>query len=235
MQAAGIIKELRALGSESIKKTLMRHGAREPIFGVKVGDMTPIRKRIKTDYPLALDLYDSGISDAMYLAGLVTDDKRMTREDLQRWVGAAYWSLLSENTVAWVAAGSPLGWEMAQEWIEADIETIACAGWATLSSIVGVTRDADLDLPALERLLQRAADQIHGERNRVRYNMNGFIISVGGFVAPLTGAALRTADEVGRIMVDVGDTDCKIRGAREYIEKMQVRGVIGNKRKTAKC
>ena len=29
-----------------------------------------------------------------------------TRDDLQRWVDAAYWSLLSESTVPWVAAGS---------------------------------------------------------------------------------------------------------------------------------
>src|SRR5437868_12651759 len=44
-----------------------------------------IQKRIKKDYQLALDLYDSGVYDAMYLARLVADDKRMTQCDLQRW------------------------------------------------------------------------------------------------------------------------------------------------------
>jgi hypothetical protein len=197
--------------------------------------MKPILKRIKTDYLLALALYDTDISDAMYLAGLVTDDSRMTCDDLQRWVEAAYWSLLSECTVPWVAAGSPHGWQMALKWIDDDAETVASAGWATFSSLVGVTQDNALDLPALESLLQRAASRIHGERNRVRTTMNSFIISVGGCVAPLTEAALRTADEVGRVTVDMGDTSCKVPSAREYIEKMQARGVIGKKRKTAKC
>src|SRR5262245_51517225 len=84
IQATDVIAELRALGDETTKRTLMRHGAREPLFGVKIGDMAPLRKRIKTDYRLALELYDTGISDAMYLAGLIADDARMTCDDLQR-------------------------------------------------------------------------------------------------------------------------------------------------------
>lgn len=234
-QVAAILAELNALGSESTKKTFIRHGAREPLFGVKIGDLKPIQKRIKTDYRLALALYDTGISDAMYLAGLVADDPRMTPGDLQRWVEAAYWSLLSESTVPWVAAGSPHGWQMALKWIEDDTETIACAGWATLSSLVGITKDEALNLVALESLLRRVVAQIHDERNRVRSSMNGFLICVGGYVAPLTEAALRAADAVGGVTVDMGDTSCKVPSARGYIEKMQARGVIGKKRQSAKC
>jgi 3-methyladenine DNA glycosylase AlkD len=234
-QVADIVADLRLLGSESIRKTFIKHGAREPLFGVKIGDLKPIQRRIKTDYRLALDLYNTGISDAMYLAGLIADDPKMTRDDLQHWVDAAYWSLLSESTVPWVAAGSPHGWHMALKWIDADVETVACAGWATISSLVGITNDTALDLPALESLLLRVASQIHGERNRVRYTMNNFILAVGGCVTPLTDAALRTADAVGRITVDMGDTSCNVLLARERIEKMRARGIIGKKRKTAKC
>jgi hypothetical protein len=41
----------------------MKHGAPEPIFGVKFGDL----KRVKKDHQLALGLYSTGNSDAMYL------------------------------------------------------------------------------------------------------------------------------------------------------------------------
>ena len=120
-QAVLLVEELRALGSETTKRTLINHGhgAREPFFGVKVGDMKPIQKRIKTDYHLSFALYDTGISDAMYLAGLIADDPRMTCDDLQRWVEAASWSLLSECTGPWVTAGSLHGWQMALKKIEA--------------------------------------------------------------------------------------------------------------------
>ena len=89
MTAEEILDELRALGAESIKKVLRNHGVQEPFFGVKIGDMKNIQKRIKKDYQLALDLYDTGNYDAMYLAGLVADDARMTRKDLNRWVKTA--------------------------------------------------------------------------------------------------------------------------------------------------
>ncbi len=80
MTAEEIVEELRTLGSESIKKVLRNHGVREPFFGVKIGDMKKIQKRIKKDYQIALDLYDTGNYDAMYLAGLVADDAKMTRK-----------------------------------------------------------------------------------------------------------------------------------------------------------
>lgn len=101
MSAIEILRELRTLGSERYKRTLMaNYGVREPCFGVKIGDMKGIRKRIKEDYQLALDLYGTGNYDAMYLAGLIADDARMTKDDLQRWVEQAYGGALSGCTVA---------------------------------------------------------------------------------------------------------------------------------------
>ena len=80
--AAMIVKELEPLGLASIKKVLRNHGAQEPVFGVKIEELKKFQKSIKTNYQLALDLYDTGIYDAMYLAGLVADDARMTKADL---------------------------------------------------------------------------------------------------------------------------------------------------------
>ncbi len=80
MNAAEIVQELKSLGSESIKKVLLKHGIAEPLFGVKVEELKKIQKRIKKDYQLALDLYDTGIYDAMYLAGLIADDRQDDQE-----------------------------------------------------------------------------------------------------------------------------------------------------------
>jgi hypothetical protein len=96
---------------------------------VKISELQKIRKRIGTDYQLALDLYGTGNYDAMYLAGLIADDARMTRADLRRWVGQAYGGGLPGATVPWVAAGGPHGWEMGLEWIDSDEPRIALAGW----------------------------------------------------------------------------------------------------------
>ncbi|MCI0538939.1 MAG: DNA alkylation repair protein [Verrucomicrobiales bacterium] len=90
MTAKEILEEIKPLGVESLKKMLFtNYGVKEPCFGVKIGDLKKIQKRIKVDYQLALDLYDTGNYDAMYLAGLIADDARMRKKDLQRWVEKA--------------------------------------------------------------------------------------------------------------------------------------------------
>jgi 3-methyladenine DNA glycosylase AlkD len=235
MGAQEILDELKSLGSESIKKVLLKHGAQEPFFGVKVIDLKKLQKRIKKDHKLALDLYDSGVSDAMYLAGLIVDDSKMSKKDLQRWAKGAYWYMLSEYTVPWVAAESPHGHALALEWIESTKENIAAAGWATLSSLVSIKADSELDLDELKRLLQRVEKTIHKQSNRVRYVMNGFVIAVGSYVAALTNLAIQTAQKIGPISVDMGQTECQVPSAVDYIEKVRQRGAIGKKKKTAKC
>lgn len=99
MNAKDIVAELRKLGTAQTKKTWTTHGAQEPCFGVKIEDMKKIQKRVKTDYQLALDLYDTGIADAMYLAGLIADDAKMTKKNLQKWVANATWGMVAEYTV----------------------------------------------------------------------------------------------------------------------------------------
>src|ERR687894_388390 len=126
MTAAEIVEELKPLGSESIKKVLVKHGIQEPLLGVKVEELKKIQKRVKKDHQLALDLYDTGIYDAMYLAGLIADDEKMTPKDLNRWVDKATGGLESA-TVPWVAAGSPHGRELALKWIESKKENVAVA------------------------------------------------------------------------------------------------------------
>ena len=235
MTAAEIVKELKSLGSDATKKVLLKHGAKEPFFGVKVEHLKKIQKRIKKDHQLALALYETGISDAMYLAGLIADDAKMTKKDLNRWVGQAYWSYLSEYTVPWVAAESQHGRELALEWIESKKENIAAAGWATFSSLVAIKDDKELDLAELKGLLQRVQKSIHEQPNRVRHAMNGFVIAVGGYVKSLTALAVQTGEKIGPVSVDMGDTACKVPYVPDYIKKIQQRGAIGKKRKSAKC
>jgi 3-methyladenine DNA glycosylase AlkD len=234
MTAKTILAEIKPLGNLSYKKVLFNHGVGEPCFGVKVEELKKIQKRIKRDYQLALDLYDTGVYDAMYLAGLIADDAQMTKKDLHSWVTRAG-PALAGSTVAWVAAGSRFGREVALEWIASDKDLVAGAGWATLSSLVATREDAELDLPELKQLLQRVQQTIHQAPNEVRKHMNGFVIALGSYVPALKTLAIQTGEKIGPVTVDVGNTACQTPFAPDYIRKVEKRGAIGKKRKTAKC
>lgn len=235
MTAEEIVKQLGPLGTQGYKRILLNHGVPEPIFGVKIEELKKVQKRIKKDYQLALDLFDTGIYDARYLAGLIADDARMTRKDLNQWVRKANCSALCEYTVAWVAAESKHGHELALEWIDDKSENIASAGWGTLSGLVALEDDDELDLGELKQLLERVQKTIHQQPDRVRYTMNGFVIAVGTYVAPLTSLAVQAATKIGPVSVDMSGTACKVPSAVDYIKKVQAKGTIGRKRKTVKC
>lgn len=235
MTAEEILEQLQPLGLESYKRVIQNHGVPEPLFGVKIEELKKFQRQIKTDYQLALDLYDTGVYDAMYLAGLVADDAKMTKKDLRGWARNAQCGPIAEYTVAWVAAGGKYGWELAREWIDSDKELVAVAGWATFAGVVATRPDDELDLAELEQLLRRVETTIHEQPNRVRYVMNGFVIAAGSYVASLTELALQVGAKVGKVKVDMGNTECKVPFAPEYIKKVQARGTIGKKRKTMKC
>src|SRR6187549_2025963 len=227
MTAQDIVAELTKLGNAQAKKNWVNNGgAKEPCLGVKVEDMKKIQKRVKTDYKLALDLYDTGIADAMYLAGLIADDAKMSKKDLQKWVEGASWGMVAEYTVPWVASGSPHGREMALKWMESRDVAIASAGWQTYSSMVAIKEDAELDLDEIKSLLERVAKTIHQQSNRVKYVMNGFIIAVACHVKPLHKLAVDTANGIGKIKVELVGA-CKIPFAPDHIKKFEARSAIG--------
>lgn len=234
MNAIDILAELKKLGNEKSRKMWMNQGAPEKCIGVKVEDLKKIQKREKTNYQLALDLYDTGIPDAMYLAGLIADDAKMTKKDLQKWVKNANCNWVTEYTVPWVASAGPHGREMALKWIESKDESTASAGWQTYSSMVAIKEDADLDMDEIKSLLNRVEKSIHQQPNRVKYVMNGFVIAVACSVKPLHKLAVDAAKSIGKVAVELAGA-CTIPFAPDQIKKFEARSAIGKKRKSAKC
>jgi 3-methyladenine DNA glycosylase AlkD len=230
-----IMQELEKLGSEQTKQIYMNHGVKEPYFGVKIGDLKKLVKYVKKDHELGLQLFNSGNHDAMYLAGLSVNPKLISKETLQDWAKKAYWYLIAEYTVAGVAAESDYALELAREWMKSGEEMIAVCGWSTYSNYLSITPDEKLDIAEIMTLLTQVKNTIHEERSRVRYVMNGFVLSVGCYVLELKDEAKQVAEYIGKVHVDVGNTACKVPLATDYIKKVEEKNRIGLKRKTCIC
>jgi 3-methyladenine DNA glycosylase AlkD len=235
MNLEEIMKALEEMGTEQTKKTFLRHGAREPLFGVKIGDLKKLVKYVKKDQELALELFHTGNSDAMYLAGLSVNPKLMTRDELQKWAKKAYWHMISEYIVGPVTAESPFALELAREWMNSEDELIDDCGWSTYTNFLSIAPDEEIDKEEVRRLLNYVENNIHTSKNRVRYTMNNFVIAVGSFVPSLNVEAMLVGQKIGKVQVDVGDTACKVPLATDYIEKVEAKGKLGVKKKTCRC
>ena len=239
MDVSETMLALEKLGTEQTKKTWLRHGATGDLFGVKIGDMKTLIKKLPKDkkerQALAMGLYATGNLDAMYFAALIADGAQMSKKEIEKWVGAARWGMISEYSVPWIACEHPEARDIAIAWIDSKKEDVACAGWNTYAGVVSTRPDAELDLKEIEKLLARIEKEIHRAPNRVKYCMNGFVIAVGGAVKPLLAKAKATAKKTRGLEVDMGDTECKVPDAVGYLQKLEKMGRIGKKRSTMKC
>lgn len=235
MELNEVMSYLESKGSEQTRKIFTKHGAPGNFYGVKVADLKVIQKKIKTNHTLATELYNTGNSDAQYLAGLIADPKAFTESDFEKWATLAEWYMITEYAVAWNLAESPLCITICDKWINGtDVKLQECA-WAALSAHLVVAQNDSLDQTYLLALTNKIENEIHQADNRVRYCMNGFIIALGSAFAELTDTCKAIGDRIGTVEVFMGETSCKVPVIRPYLDNIESKGRIGKKKKTAKC
>ena len=211
-----VLDELKALGSEQTRKTIRRHGVAEPLYGVKFGDLEPIKKRIKTDHALALQLWATQVHEARLLATMIADPRQIDADLLEQWVVDLRGHVVAD-AFAGLVARTPLAQDCVQRWVDADNEWIERTGWHLLGQLA--LHEPDLPDAYFEPYLVRIEQTIHDAKNRVREAMNNVLIAIGGRNDALEKRALAIAAKIGGVHVDHGPTYCKTPDAAAYILK----------------
>jgi 3-methyladenine DNA glycosylase AlkD len=230
-----IMSEIESPGNERTKKYYVSQGGREPLFGVASGALKPIAKRIKKNQPLAEELYATGNYDAMYLAGMIADPKKMTPSDFDRWIEKAYFHMISDFIVAVTLAETDFAQEVADKFIASGNELVMSAGWSCYEWLIGSRKDTEFSRNKIFSMLEAVEKQIHTQPNRTRYAMNGFVIAVGVSFIPLHEEAMRTAERIGEVSVSLGKGTCRVLNAFESVKRETVKGRLGFKRKNVRC
>lgn len=230
-----VMEELKSLGRPQTKKTYLNHGAREPLFGVTTGALKPLAKKLGRDYALSMALYATGNYDAAYLAGMIADPKAMSETDFERWMETAYCNMMSDWVVAVTLAETSFAQEVADHWIGSGKDLYMSAGWSCYCWLLGVRPDSNFDRDKLCGLLERVVQTIHTQPDRTRYAMNGYVIALGVSYLPLHAEAVRAAERIGPVQVDMGRTSCKVPLAADYIQRAADRGRLGFKRRNVRC
>ena len=215
MNFSGTIAELEALGSEQTRKTWCRHGAAEPMFGVKFGDLAKLQKRIRVDHALASKLWHTGNHDARLLACMVADANTITEKELKAWASELKDSSTAEALAA-LASRTSMAAKIREVWL-ADPK-MRRAGW----SLVGhcAKEGASFDEATSLTYLKRIEADIHGAENWTRRAMMYVMIGIGGRSATLRKAAEAAIRRIGPVAFDPGNTACEFPDALPYIAKM---------------
>ena len=98
-----------------------------------------------------------------------------------------------------------------------------------------VAQSAETEEPFLQPLLARVQKEIHAAPDPVRYAMNNFVIALGSYVQDPAERALKAAEQIGPLEINMGNNSCKVPFAPEYIRKAREHGSLEKKRRKAKA
>lgn len=208
---------LEAAGSAQTRKTWGRHGVTAPSFGVSFASLKALRKRIGVDHELAVALWDSGNYDARNLAVKVADPARLGSAELDRWARDTETARPCGPYVAMLAAEGPHADAKAAAWIGAGSAPERRVGW----SLLGRLAVADSATPDawFQAHLEAIARTIHGAPDPERDSMLRAMILIGCRNPALRRAVVDTAQRMGVVEIDYGDTSCEAPDVVSQIDK----------------
>ncbi len=217
MTLAETMKALEKAGSAQTRKTYLRHGADEPMFGVSFAVLKDLTKKIDVDHELALALWDTKNFDARNLAVKIVDPAKMSSADLDKWARETSTSRMCGGYVGMLAGETPHAAKKLEAWLGSKDSKLRAAG----RSLFGFLCQRDETMPDsyFEKRLAEIEKTIHAAPNADREGMNMAVISIGCRNAALRKTATAAAKRIGKVEIDHGDTDCKTPDAAQYIEK----------------
>ncbi len=113
------LKELESIGDEKVRAQNARNGAPDKQYGVKLGDIRSVAKKIKSDHDLALALWKTGNFDARLLATLIVKPKQLSAVEMEQWVADAGTMQLAEWVGSYVLKQHPEKEKLRARWMSA--------------------------------------------------------------------------------------------------------------------
>jgi 3-methyladenine DNA glycosylase AlkD len=160
-------------------------------FGVSVGAIQQLAKRIGRDHELAAALWQTGWYEARMLTAYIEEPERVTAAQMDRWArDFDNWGIC--DTQSFVLFGrTPHAWRKVEQWSRRQDEFVKRAAFATLATLALRDRSAG-DEPFLRslRLVEQAATD---DRNFVRKGVSWALRAIGERNKTLNTAALETA------------------------------------------
>jgi len=189
---AEVMQWLERQGTRRTIGEMARYGIKaERAFGVPMGTLLSLKKRLGTDHALSLALWESGWYEARLLAALVGDPERVTRRQMNAWA-AGFENWADCDTVCFkLFDRTPFAWEKAGQWAKSPREFVKRGGFALMACLALHDKAApDKRFLAFLPLVETGA---RDERNFVKKGVSWALRAIGTRNVALNAAALAVA------------------------------------------
>lgn len=193
MTTSEILSQLKSLSNETMIAHNKKYGAGSNQFGVKLGDIRNLAKRIKTNHKLAFELWETKIIEARLLACLILKAKSLSEEELDKLVKSIDFVQVADWFNAYVLKDHPEKEQLRESWIDSENKWAARSGWSlTAGKIAKGAEEMNIDmlLNRLEREMPQAAPE-------VQWTMNTTLAYIGIHHPNYRPRALKIGEKLG--------------------------------------
>lgn len=193
MTVKEVLTQLQSLGNEKMMAINTKAGAGKNQFGVKMGDIRNIAKKLKTNHELGLQLWNAGNIEAQFLAILIMKPDLLTAKQLDTMVQQIDFAHVADWFSSYILKDHPAKEELRIQWLKSKNKWALRAGWSLMAG--KIARDAgELDLDALLKQLQKEMPKAVPE---VQWTMNFALAYIGIHHPAYRNQALSIGEELG--------------------------------------
>ena len=192
MTTREVLAWLKRKGTRRNVLGMARYGiAAKRAFGVPMGTLLSLKKRLGKDHALATALWETGWYEARLLAALVGDPARVTSRQMNAWA-AGFENWADRDTVCFhLFDRTPLAWEKARQWVKSPREFVKRGGFVLMACLALHDKAApDKRFLALLPLIEKGAQD---ERNFVKKGVSWALRGIGRRNRSLNAATVAVA------------------------------------------
>jgi len=193
MNLGEILLQLESLGNEKVRAQNKKQGAGDNQFGVRLGDIRKLAKRVRTDNELAMALWETKNIDARFLAILVIEPRVLSTEEVGRMVRSVSFVRVADWLNSYVVNKHPDKEILRRGWMNSEDAMAARSGWSLTAERVRSSPEG-LDLPAL---LGRIESEMKVAAPEVQWTMNATLAEIGIHFAKYRERAVGIGEKLG--------------------------------------
>lgn len=166
-------------------------------LGVSVPNMRKIAKESGNDHNLALELWKTGIPEAMIIASMIDEPEKLTETQMEDWVkDISSWDVCDQVCMN-LFDKNPLAWKKIIDWSGREEEFVKRAAFALIACLAVHDKTAeDENFIKLFPVIKREAID---ERNFVKKAVNWALRNIGKRNLNLNKEAIKTAKQIRTI------------------------------------
>lgn len=196
-QANDAVAELKRLGTKKTRDGMARYAIpSDNAFGVPVGQIQQIAKRLGRNHELAQALWDTGWYEARMLAAFVDEPQRVSPAQMDRWCRDFDNWAICDTVCFHLFDRTPHAFKKVSQWSKRKDEFIKRAAFALLASLaLHDKKSGDEAFADSLPLIERAATD---ERNFVKKGVSWALRGIGRRNPALKALALEVAERLAK-------------------------------------